>query len=475
VQTPTDPSYTALGSPAAITVRPSDAGLNIAFAGLPDSDSLQLLGLFPLPSVPVSVSEIDSTFDNMLFPSSCPSTPARVTVSTDSYDAPSSSTSSPLTVTGCASGSYAPKFSLTAARDANNNEVKLTANITQGSGQLTTGTTVLAFPTNVLTPNLGVAADLCTNLASGSCTPVGSATAVSPVYPTPLSGQAYLTGNASGLELALVFPAPFSLTLTGSVNLATNTTTFNHIPDIPLSQLQVVLNGGANGAFATTCQGSSGTATAKLVSQNGDITRNLSSPFTVSGWKSCTGAAAGSGGSGGSGGGNGGSGGSSGGSSGGGSGGGGSSAKSDRPKLSDGVVTGLLANHPSVHFTVSKGNSGGKLKQLTIGVTDGLTFATHKVHGHATVAGVTLKGAKAKSLTLSDGRLVIVLSKPATAVTVTLSDKALRESGQLRSKAAHGKLSQLGVNVTVKNAAGKVSRSQIQIHKLGLPKAKVKK
>ena len=57
---------------------------------------------------------------------------------------------------------------------------------------------------------------------------------------------------------------------------------------------------------------------------------------------------------------------------------------------------------------------------------------------------------------------------------MTLSDKALRESRQLRSKAAHGKLSKLGVKVTVKNAAGKVSRSQIQIHKLGLPKPKPK-
>jgi uncharacterized membrane protein YgcG len=482
---PTDPGpgYQPLGTPADVTVRSSDAGLDIAFTGLPNTYPLNVFGL-GLGTVPISVSTIDSTFDNLLFPSSCPSTPARFTVITDSYAAPSSSASAPLTVTGCGSGSYAPKFGLTAVKDTNNNEVKLTANITQAAGQLTTGTTVLAFPTNVLGPNLGVAGELCANPASGTCTPVGSATAVSPVYPTPLSGQAYLTGNSSGLELALVFPAPFSLTLTGSVNLATNTTSFTHIPDIPLSQLQVVLNGGASGAFATTCQTASGTATAKVVSQNGDITRNLSAPFTVSGWKPCTGAPPGKGnaggGSGGSGGGSGGSGGGgsgSGGSGGGGSGSGGSAAKSSLARLSNGVVKGLLTDKPSVRFTVTKGKgkSAGKLKQLTIGLTDGLTFAAHKAHGHTTVAGVTLKGARAKSLTLSGGRLVIVLSKPATAVTVTLSDKALRESRQLHSKAKHRKLSQLGVDVTVKNAAGKSSQLQIQIHKLGLPKVKVKK
>jgi hypothetical protein len=461
---PTNPraGFQPLGTPAAISVRPSDAGLNIAFAGLPSTYPLNVFGL-GLGTVPISVSDINSTFDNLLFPSSCPSKPAALTVSSDSYAAPSSSASSPLTVTGCGAGAYAPKFSLAAARDATNAEVKLTANITQSPGQLTTGTTVLAFPTNVLTPNLGVAAALCPNLASGGCTPVGSATAVSPVYPTPLSGNAYLTGNASGLKLALVFGAPFSLTLTGSVNLSTDTTTFNGIPDIPLSQLQVVLDGGADGAFATTCQASSGTAAAKEVSQNGDLTRNLSAPFTVSGWKPCTGAppGSGSGGSGSSG-------------SGSGSGGGGGSNTSGRPRLSSGAINGLLGGHPNLGFTITKGATG-KLKTLTVGLTAGLTFATHKAHGHVTVTGVTLKGARAKSLTIAHGRLVIALRKPAGAVTVLLASQALRESSTLRAKAERRRLSHLRINVTVKDTAGKVSRLHVQIRKLGLPKTTVKK
>jgi uncharacterized membrane protein YgcG len=462
------PGYQPLGTPADVTVRPSDAGLNIAFTGLPNTYPLNLYGL-GLGTVPISVSEINSTFDSLLFPSSCPSKPASLTVTTDSYAAPSSSVSSPLTVTGCGSGAYAPKFTLTAVRDATNNEVKLIANITQIPGQLTTGTTVLVFPTNVLTPNLGVAGALCTNLASGNCTPIGSATAVSPVYPTPLSGKAYLTGSPAGLKLALVFGAPFSLTLTGSVNLATNTTTFAGIPDIPLSQLQVVLDGGTTGAFATTCQTSSGTATAKEISQNGDITRSLSAPFTVSGWKPCTGAPPGSGGSGGGGSGGGGSG-------GGGSGtGSGSGSRSDRPRLSDGRITGLLGRSPNVHVTVTKGSRGGKLKTLTIGLTEGLTFATHPAHGHLTVTGVALKGAAAKSATVSHGHLILALSKPAGAVTLSFSPKSLHESRTLQAKAEHHRLSHLRINVTVKDTAGRVSRLHMQVRKLGLPKTNVKK
>ena len=463
---PTDPGpgYQPLGTPADVTVRPADAGLNIAFTGLPNTYPLNLYGL-GLGTAPISVSEINSTFNSLLFPSSCPSKPAVLTVSTDSYAAPSSSASSPLTVTGCSAGAYAPKFSLTATRDAGNTEVKLTANITQGPGQLTTGTTVLAFPTNVLTPNLGVAAALCTNLASGSCTPIGSATAVSTVYPTPLSGNAYLTGNSSGLKLALVFGAPFSLTLTGSVNLATDTTTFNGIPDIPLSQLQVVLNGGTDGAFATTCQASAGTATAKEVSQNGDITRNLSAPFTVSGWKPCTGAPPGS------------SSGQSGpGGSGSGSGGGGSTSNpSSHPRLSDGSATGLLDRKPRVRFAVTKGKGARELRTLTIGLPQGLTFATHRVRGLATVKGVSITGAKAKAPTVSHGRLVIALSKPSGAVTVSVGPQALHESRTLHAKAEHHQLSRLRINVTVKDTAGKVSRLRIQIRKLGLPTTKVKR
>ena len=91
--------YQPLGTPADVTVRPSDAGLNIAFAGLPNTYPLNVYGL-GLGTVPISVSDISSTFDNLLFPSSCPSKPASLTVTTDSYSAPISSASSPLTVTG---------------------------------------------------------------------------------------------------------------------------------------------------------------------------------------------------------------------------------------------------------------------------------------------------------------------------------------------------------------------------------------
>ena len=119
----------------------------------------------------------------------------------------------------------------------------------------------LAFPVKVLSPNVGSVALLCANLSSGHCTPVGSVTATSPLYPKPLSGQAYLTGSMTGLMLTLTFPSPFPLTLTGTVDLVKNATVFNGLPDIPLTGLDVTLNSGADGLFLAPCLVPSGTAT----------------------------------------------------------------------------------------------------------------------------------------------------------------------------------------------------------------------
>ena len=121
----------------------------------------------------------------------------------------------------------------------------------------------LTFPSAVLGPNLGAISQICPNPTSGTCKPVGSATATSPLYPNALSGQAYLTGTPGALaapSITLVFPPPFGLTLSGAVNLSTNSTTFTGVPDIPLSDLRVVLNGGSSGVFASSCATPSGTA-----------------------------------------------------------------------------------------------------------------------------------------------------------------------------------------------------------------------
>ena len=258
VKDPISGQYNVLGTPAAVAFRsPSDPagyGLNIAFSNIPDTYPLSVLGL-PVATTSISVAAIDSTFNGLRFPSTCPTTPARVSVSANSYGASAvQTTSAPLGVTGCGSAAYAPAFKVTAVRDSADKQVTLGTAVTQTGNQLTSRSVALAFPPATLAPNLASIKALCLNLSAGGCSVVGSATATSPLYPTALTGKAYLTGSSSGLSLTLVFPAPFSLTLTGAVNLVKNSAAFTGLPDIPLSNLGVTLNGGADGLFLATCQ-----------------------------------------------------------------------------------------------------------------------------------------------------------------------------------------------------------------------------
>jgi uncharacterized membrane protein YgcG len=446
-----------LGSTGDIRVRPTGdphgVGVTIGLT-LPDT----LPGL-SLPGLTLSVTEINSTFNHLRYPATCPSTPAPVTATVDSYkDATLHSLSAPLSVTGCSSLPFSPAFKVTATRDSTDRQVKLATTITQGASEAPSRSVTLAFRTATLAPNLASIQALCLNLASGTCTQVGSASATSPLYPATLTGKAYLTGNSSGLSLTLVFPSPFPLTLTGAVNLLKNAATFTGLPDIPLTNLSVSLNGGAQGLFLSTCATPSGTATAALTDQNGDKSTTVPANFTVSG---CPGAGrAGSGSGGGSG--NGGSG-SGGGSDNGGSGSNPSGAGGARhngssaagvtvghTKLSRGRFTGLRSGHPALSFRVSVARGAAGLQTLTVSLRAGLSFLNH---GHRPT-GVSVRGAKVKSLSLRHGHLVITLVKPASAVTIAIGPGGLGESRSLRAEAKHHRLRTLGLALVAQNTGG---------------------
>jgi hypothetical protein len=441
VKDPLSGSFQQLGSPATVTVRPvsdpAGVGLNIAFSNVPDTYTV--LGT----PTSISVNEINSTFDGLRFPSSCPATPANFSVSANSYgDATVHTASAPLTVTGCSSLPFSPGFAVTAARDSGDHQVQITTDITQVAGQATPRSVALTFPSAVLGPNLGAISQICPNPSSGTCRPVGSATATSPLYPNALSGQAFLTGTPGALaapSITLVFPPPFGLTLSGAVNLSTNSTTFTGVPDIPLSDLRVVLNGGSSGVFASSCATPTGAAMSTLVSQNGDKTVTVPATFTVA---NCT-PPAGRGGSG--------------------------SAKGKAPKLSGAHVSGLLRGRPAIAFRVGTAPGAPKLTALTVGTVPGLTFVRRRVHKRLRIVGVTLKGAKLKSVSLVHGRLLIKLAKPTGAITVTIGRRALRESRGLRTKAQHSKVKKLALTVVTRDVKGKSTTLHVPITNLGLP------
>jgi hypothetical protein len=442
VKDPVSGQYTPLGTPAAVSLRgsgdPAGVGLDIAFTNIPDT--YPVLGT----STSISVTEINGTFNGMRFPSSCPATAASIAVSATSYaDATVRTATAPLTVTGCATAPFSPALTVSAARDSGDKEVRLDTDITQGAGEATSRSVKLTLPTDVLAANLSVIALVCQNPASGTCTAIGSATASSPVYPTPLSGKVYVTGTPGSLStpgMAIVFPAPFPLTLPGTVDLATNSTTFSGVPDVPLSDLKVQLNGGPEAVFATSCATPSGTASTTLVSQNGDRTVTATAPFTVA---NCAAHAGGSGGN-------------------------QPSTKKSTPTLSGARMWGLLRGHAALAFTVASASNGAKLKVITVRAPQGLAITRRRVHGKLRITGVSLRGAHIRSLAVSGGQLRITLRSATRKATVTVGAKALSETRALRGKAQHGKLKSLRLTVAVRDAVGKTTTLRTVVKRLGL-------
>ena len=136
-------------------------------------------------------------------------------LASDSYNAPTTTVtaSAPLTVTGCSTEPYAPRISESATEASGDAGTALTTSITQTAGQATNSQIVLYYPISSLYYNIGNAnfGMLCANVAD-ECAAVGTATATSPLYPTPLTAQVYLTGALDSPSLTLVFPSPFPIT-----------------------------------------------------------------------------------------------------------------------------------------------------------------------------------------------------------------------------------------------------------------------
>ncbi len=431
-----------IGTTAPIVIRPS---------GDPDGVGVSIDLVLPntLEGQTLSITEIDSTFTGLRFPTTCPSTPANVTIAANSYaDATVKSSQTPLPVTGCSSLAYQPKYSLTVTRDSGDRVVKVSTTITQGTTESPSSSIVLAFPSNVIAPSLGGLSNLCGTGSVSGCTPVGSVTAASPLYPKPLVGKAYLTGqstNISGLTLTLVFPPPFPLTLVGKVDLVNVAATFSGLPDIPLTNLGVTLNGGANGLFASLCAPRSGTSTATLTDQNGDKTTTDPAGFSVSG---CPGKASGAGGSG----------------SAGHRGSRGGSAKVGKPKIVDATIAGLAAGKPALSFTADVGPSAPRLRSVTVVLPQGLSVVTRRGHGKRTL-GVGLTGAKLKSATLSHGRLVIKARQAARRLSIRLM--RLRESASLKAKVKANLLKRLRLEVVVDNVKGQRTTASVAVKLTG--------
>ena len=199
-----------IGSTGEIKVRPSGdpngVGVTINLV-LPDHLPVTVPIIGTINAAQISLTDINSTFNALRYPATCPATPARVSALANSYSDPTVHTvTAPLSVTGCSSLPFSPTFKVTATRDSTDRQVKLATTVTQTAAQAPSRSVSLAFPAATLAPNLQSISGAVPQPRLGHVPNGRLGTATSPLYPATLTGKAYLTGSSSGLSLTLVFP-----------------------------------------------------------------------------------------------------------------------------------------------------------------------------------------------------------------------------------------------------------------------------
>ena len=386
-------------SVADVTVNPTGS-LNIAFSGL-SSDA---------------ISGMDVSFTTLRLPTACPSPAANVTLTADG-----TSTTAPLTVTGCSSLGYAPALSATVTKDSKDAGGELALGITQAATESANKTITLSLGKAVV-PNAG--ADLPCLTGSGAGCTIGTASATSPLVPSIAlaNGTVTLSGSATTPTIAITFPAPFALTINGTVNLANNSVTFSNVPDVPLTSLNLTVTGpsGQKAFMVQSC-----------------APNNIAGSFTAQGGQTATSTAAIA------------------------------FVNCASKPTASGSLSGLAAGHPKVHFKATHGKGAANIASVAVGLPAGLKFShsafvtkktcvTKKGKKKCTtitqIKGLGVSGASVKSVALKAGRLVITLKKAAGSVTVKLTGPVLTETSALQTKVKKHKVKSLTVTLKVTDA-----------------------
>jgi acid phosphatase type 7 len=126
-----------------------------------------------------------------------------------------------------------------------------------------------------------------------------------------------------------------------------------------------------------------------------------------------------------------------------------------RPQIESASISGLARGMPAIGVKLVAGQHAPKLSAFKIKLPRGLSFVRHRVHGRLKVTGVSVNGAKVKSLVLRGGRLGVTLRRPVRSLIVKVGAKALRESAALKRDARRHHLKRLMLTVVITDAAGR--------------------
>lgn len=227
--------------------------------------------------------------------------PATATFTATSYDAPGTpaTATSTFTPTGCDALPFAPTLTGTmggAGQTAAHRSPTLTTDLDVPAGDANPVRVAVTLPL-AASANLAAIALACptASFAAGTCpatSRVGTALASSPVLTAPMTGPVLLVATSDLPELVVQLSGPVPVQLAGSIALP-GTTTFDGIPDVPLSRFELTIDGGSASSLLINAEdlckrGAHTTATANILAHSGR-TAQLSAPLEVVG---CVGTAA---------------------------------------------------------------------------------------------------------------------------------------------------------------------------------------
>jgi hypothetical protein len=263
---------------AKIEIDPHTSALTVV------SDALPTI----LQGIPVQLKRVNVTIDRPGFtfnPTNCSQLAINGTITGE--QGATAPVSVPFEVANCATLPFKPKFTvLTQAKTSKVNGASLHVKVTSGPGQANIGKVKVDLPKQLpsrLTTLQQACPDATFNANPASCPAgslVGSATAVTPVLKSPLVGPAYLVSHAAAAfpDLVVVLQGEgITLDLVGNTDIKKGITisTFNAVPDAPVSTFDLVLPQGphsALGAIANLCRTALNMPT-RITGQNGAVIR----------------------------------------------------------------------------------------------------------------------------------------------------------------------------------------------------------
>jgi hypothetical protein len=193
----------------------------------------------------------------------------------------------PFQVANCATLPFTPKLTaLTVGHTSKAAGAALHVNVTSGPGQASIAKVTVQLPKQLpsrLSTLQKACPDATFNANPASCSAasiVGTATALTQVLKNPLIGPAYLVSHAGAAfpDLVIVLQGEgITLDLIGNTDIkyGITTSTFNSVPDAPISTFDLVLPAGphsALGAVASLCARPLNMPTA-ITGQNGAVVR----------------------------------------------------------------------------------------------------------------------------------------------------------------------------------------------------------